>query len=152
MDKKRVLIICTGNVARSQMGEGLLRHFGGDRFEVFSGGLSPSYVRPNAIAVMKELGIDISHHRSKSVNEFVDDEPFDYVITVCDHASEHCPVFPGPAKRIHWSIDDPVAPGGEEAQLAAFRAARDDLKSRIQEFVANEGGTHASGVLGNQKI
>jgi len=85
MHKKRVLIICTGNVARSQMGEGLLRHFGGDRFEVFSGGLVPSYVRPNAIAVMKELGIDISHHRSKSVNEFVDGEPFDYVITVCDH-------------------------------------------------------------------
>ena len=140
IDKKRVLILCTGNVARSQMGEGLLRHFGGDRFEVFSGGLVPSYVRPNAITVMKELGIDISHHRSKSLNEFLETK-FDYVITVCDHASEHCPIFPGPARRIHWSIDDPVAPGGEEAQLNAFREARDDLKSRIQAFIANETGT-----------
>ena len=140
MDKKRVLIICTGNVARSQMGEGLLRHFGGDRFEVFSGGLVPSYVRPNAIAVMKELGIDISRHRSKSVNEFVDDEPFDYVITVCDHAAQHCPVFPGNSKRIHWSIEDPVVIGDDEAQRDAFRAARDDLRSRIQEFIANETG------------
>ena len=148
MDKKRVLIICTGNVARSQMGEGLLRHFGGDQFEAFSGGLVPSYVRPNAIAVMKELGIDISHHRSKSVNEFLDEEPFDYVITVCDHAAQYCPTFPGEAKRIHWSIADPVVIGDDEAQREAFRAARDDLKSRIQDFVANEGGTHASGVLG----
>jgi arsenate reductase len=139
MDKKRVLIICTGNVARSQMGEGLLRHFGGDRFEVFSGGLVPSYVRPNAIAVMKEIGIDISHHRSKSLNEFVD-EPFDYVITVCDHAAQYCPTFPGESKRIHWSIKDPVVIGDDEAQLEAFRSARDDLKSRIQEFVAKEPG------------
>jgi arsenate reductase (thioredoxin) len=139
MDKKRVLIICTGNVARSQMGEGLLRHFGGDRFEVFSGGLVPSYVRPNAIAVMKEIGIDISHHRSKSINEFVD-EPFDYVITVCDYAAQYCPTFPGEAKRIHWSINDPVVIGDDEAQRDAFRAARDDLKNRIQEFVSHEPG------------
>lgn len=132
-DKKRVLILCTGNVARSQMAEGLLRHIAGDRFEVFSAGLLPSYVRPNAITVMKELGIDISHHRSKSLNEFLD-TPFDYVITVCDHASEHCPIFPGTAKRIHWSIDDPVAPGGEEAQLTAFRRARDELKERLEKF------------------
>ena len=132
-NRKRVLVLCTGNVARSQMAEGLLRHMAGDRFEVFSAGLSPSYVRPNAIAVMKELGIDISHHRSKSMNEFLD-TPFDYVITVCDHASEHCPVFPGSAQRIHWSIDDPVAPGGEEAQLAAFRRARDELKERLETF------------------
>ena len=139
MDKKRVLIICTGNVARSQMGEGLLRHFGGDRFEVFSGGLVPSYVRPNAIAVMNEIGIDISHHRSKSLNEFVD-EPFDYVITVCDHAAQYCPTFPGEAKRVHWSIKDPVVIGDDEAQRDAFRAARDDLKSRIQKFVSQETG------------
>lgn len=138
MDKKRVLIICTGNVARSQMGEGLLRHFGGDRFEVFSGGLVPSYVRPNAITVMNEIGVDISRHRSKSLNEFID-EPFDYVITVCDHAAQYCPTFPGEAKRIHWSIKDPVVIGDDEARLDAFRAARDDLKNRIQEFVANEG-------------
>lgn len=138
MDKKRVLIICTGNVARSQMGEGLLRRFGGDRFEVFSAGLVPGYVRPNAIAVMNELGIDISHYRSKSLNEFLETS-FDYVITVCDHAAQYCPTFPGESKRIHWSIKDPVVIGDDEAQLEAFRAARDDLKRRIQEFVANEG-------------
>ena len=135
-DKKRVLIICTGNVARSQMAEGLLRHMADDRFEVFSAGLLPSYVRPNAIAVMNEIGIDISRHRSKSLNEFLD-TPFDFVITVCDHAREQCPIFPGPAKRIHWSIDDPVAPGGKAAQLKAFRCARDELQRRLQSFVAD---------------
>ncbi len=133
-DKKRVLIVCTGNVARSQMGEGLLRHMAGDRFEVFSAGLLPSYVRPHAIAVMHELGIDISHHRSKSLNEFRDAR-FDYVITVCDHAKERCPVFPGPVKRIHWSIDDPVGFGPEAAQLDAFRSARDELQKRLQAFI-----------------
>lgn|SRR5574341_854262 len=137
MDTKRVLVICTGNVARSQMAEGLLRHLGGDRVEVFSGGLFPSYVRPNAITVMKEIGIDISRHRSKSINEFLDTQ-FDYVITVCDSAAQHCPTFPGQAERIHWSIPDPVVTGNEEAQLEAFRAARDDLKSRIEEFVTHE--------------
>ena len=139
-EKKKVLILCTGNVARSQMAEGLLRHLAGDCFEVFSAGLSPSYVRPNAITVMNELGIDISHHRSKSLNEFLD-TPFDYVITVCDHASERCPIFPGPAKRIHWSIDDPVAPGGEAAQLDAFRRARDDMRGRISTFIEQEKST-----------
>lgn len=139
-EKKRVLILCTGNVARSQMAEGLLRHLAGDRFEVFSAGLAPSHVRPNAIAVMTELGIDISHHRSKSLNEFLE-TPFDYVITVCDHASERCPIFPGAAKRIHWSIDDPVAPGGEAAQLEAFRRARNDLRERLLAFVAQEKST-----------
>ncbi len=133
-EKKRVLILCTGNVARSQMAEGLLRHMAGDRFAVFSAGLLPSYVRPAAIAVMNELGIDISHHRSKSLDEFLD-TPFDFVITVCDHATEQCPIFPGPAKRIHWSIDDPVAPGGEAMQLKAFRRARDELQSSLQRFV-----------------
>ncbi len=137
VDKKRVLFMCTGNVARSQMAEGLLRHLAGDRFEVFSGGVIPSYVRPNAIAVMKELGIDISAHRSKSVNEFIDTS-FDYVITVCDYAAQRCPTFPGDAKRIHWSIADPVEIGDDEAQLHAFRVARDDLRNRIQKFVADE--------------
>jgi len=135
--KKRVLFMCTGNVARSQMAEGLLRQVAGDRFEVFSGGVIPSYVRPNAIAVMKELGIDISQHRSKSVNEYVD-ASFDFVITVCDYAAQYCPAFPGDSKRIHWSVDDPVAIGDDEAQLAAFRFARDDLQNRIQDFVRRE--------------
>jgi arsenate reductase len=123
--------MCTGNVARSQMAEGLLRHLAGERFEVFSGGVIPSYVRPNAITVMKELGIDISDHRSKSVNEFIG-TPFDYVITVCDYAAQRCPTFPGDAKRIHWSIEDPVVIGDDEAQLEAFRTARDDLKGALK--------------------
>src|SRR5712691_4507935 len=133
-DKQRVLIICTGNSARSQMAEGLLRHLAGDRFEVFSAGVAPSFVRPQAIAVMNEIGIDISQHRSKSVDEFLD-EQLDYVITVCDHANQRCSIFPGPVQRIHWSINDPVVGGSEEAQLDAFRRARDELQGRLQSFV-----------------
>ena len=106
--KQRVLILCTGNSARSQMAEGLLRHDAGDRFEVFSAGVEASFVRPQAIAVMREIGIDISGHRSKSAEEFTDQE-FDHVITVCDNANERCPAFPGKTKRIHWSFDDPAA-------------------------------------------
>jgi len=135
--KKSVLILCTGNSARSQMAEGLLRHLASDRFAVFSAGTIATFVRPQAIAAMKEIGIDISAHRSKSLNEFLE-EPFDYVITVCDHAAQRCPTFPGSAKRIHWSIEDPVVIGADEAQLEAFRVARDDLKNRIQQFVADE--------------
>jgi len=132
--KKRVLILCTGNSARSQMAEGLLRHLGGDRFEVFSAGVEASFVRPQAIEAMKEIGIDISQHRSKSVKEFLD-EDFNYVITVCDNANQRCPVFPGTVRRIHWSIDDPVVSGSEEAQLDAFRGARDEMKKRILAFI-----------------
>src|SRR6185369_400350 len=101
MKKKTVLILCTGNSARSQMAEGLLRHEAGERFEVFSAGTRPTTVRPEAIAVMIEIGIDISAHRSKSVDEFVGRE-LDHVITVCDHAKEFCPVFPGSTKHLHW--------------------------------------------------
>jgi arsenate reductase (thioredoxin) len=131
----RVLFLCTGNSARSQMAEGLLRSIAGHRFEVFSAGTIRSFVRPQAIAVMNELGIDISHHQSKSVDEFVD-AYFDYVITVCDHANQHCPIFPGQTKRIHWSIDDPVGAGSEAAELVAFRRARDELQERIRTFIA----------------
>lgn len=138
MEKQKVLIVCTGNVARSQMAEGLLRHEAGDRFEVFSGGLHPSYVRPHAITVMREIGIDISGQRSKSVDEFADKE-MDYVITVCDHAAQHCPAVPAKNRRIHWSIEDPVAPGGEEAQLAMFRRVRNDLQQRLRGFVQEVG-------------
>jgi arsenate reductase len=106
--KKRVLILCTGNSARSQMAEGLLRNDAGERFEVESAGTKPGHVRPEAIAVMKEIGIDISKHRSKSVDEFAA-ESFDYVLTVCDSARETCPVFPGHGSRIHHSFDDPAA-------------------------------------------
>src|SRR5208283_5621923 len=123
----RVLILCTGNSARSQMAEGLLRHDGGGRFEVFSAGTKPSHVRLEAIAAMQEIGIDISGQRSKSVDQFAG-QVFDYVITVCDHARESCPVFPATTKRIHWSLEDPAAvQGSEEQRLAEFRRIRDQL-------------------------
>jgi len=134
-ERQRVLFLCTGNSARSQMAEGLLRSIAGDRFEVFSAGTIRSFVRPQAIAVMNELGIDISHHQSKSVDEFVGAH-FDYVITVCDHANQHCPHFPGQTKRIRWSIDDPVGAGSDAAELVAFRRARDELQERIRTFIA----------------
>src|ERR1041384_6319246 len=111
MAKKKILIVCTGNSARSQMAEGLLRHEGGDRFEVASAGTKPTQVRPEAIAVMNEIGIDISQHRSKSVDEFVG-QSLDFVITVCNSAKETCPVFPGDVKRLHWPFEDPAAGEG----------------------------------------
>lgn len=134
---ERVLILCTGNSARSQMAEGLLRHDGGQQFEVLSAGTKPSHVRPEAIKVMGELGIDISGHRSKSVDEFAGQE-FDYVITVCDSVKEQCPIFPGKTKRIHWSFDDPAsAEGDEDARHAVFRRVRDEIRERLKEFISN---------------
>src|SRR5208282_2469590 len=129
--KKRALILCTGNSARSQMAEGLLRHDAGERFEVESAGTKPSSVRPEAIAVMRELGIDISGQRSKSVEEFAG-QRFDAVITVCDSARESCPVFFGSAKRLHQSFEDPAASDGpEEERLAVFRRVRDQLRAYL---------------------
>jgi|ERR1700686_1054811 len=131
--RTKVLILCTGNSARSQMAEGILRDMGDD-FEVASAGVAPGHVRPEAIMVMGELGIDISGHRSKSVDEFLGQE-FDYVITVCDNANEQCPVFPGKTKRIHWSFEDPAAVQGDElSRLAVFRRVRDEIKERLQDF------------------
>ena len=134
-DKKRVLILCTGNSARSQMAEGLFRHEAGGTFEVFSAGTKPSLVRPEAIAVMNEIAIDISGHRSKSVNEF-SGQALDYLITVCDNARESCPVFPGATKRLHWPFEDPASVNGsEEERKAAFRKVRDQIHSRIMVFL-----------------
>ena len=131
MTKKKVLILCTGNSARSQMAEGLMRHEAGDRFEVASAGTHPTELRPEAVAVMKELGIDISSHRSKSVDEFAGRD-FDYVITVCDHARDACPVFPGKAELLHWPFDDPAsATGSEEQRKAQFRRVRDEIRAQI---------------------
>ena len=132
---KKVLIICTGNSARSQMAEGLFRHEAGDRYEVFSAGTKPAQVRPEAIAVMREIGIDISGHRSKSIDEFTG-HPFDNVITVCGNANESCPVFPGRTRRLHWPFADPAtAVGSEEERKAAFRAIRDQIHERIRAFL-----------------
>jgi arsenate reductase len=133
-DKKRVLILCTGNSARSQMAEGLLRQAAGDRFEVESAGIKPGQVRPEAIAVMKELGIDISGHRSKSVDEFAG-RSFDYVLTVCDNAKESCPIFPGHANRLHHNFNDPaVVQGSEEHRLGVFRRVRDEIQTYLKTF------------------
>ena len=138
MIKPRVLFVCTENACRSQMAEGLLRHEAGAAFEVFSAGTKPTQVRPEAVAVMREAGIDISGHRSKSVDEF-EGQDFDYVITVCDNAKQSCPIYPAKTKRIHWSIEDPAAvQGSEEEILAAFRRIRDELRLRLQRFAETE--------------
>ena len=135
-DQKRGLILCTGTSARSQMAEGLLRNDGGPAFEVHSAGTRPSHVRPEAIEAMKEVGIDISGHRSKSVDEFAGQE-FDYVVTVCDNAKESCPVFPGKTERIHWSFEDPAAVEGEwETRLGAFRRIRDEIREKFRSLVS----------------
>lgn len=128
----RVLFLCTHNSARSQMAEGLLRTLGGERFVVVSAGTVATAVRPEASAVMAELGIDIAGQQSKTLEQFVG-EPWDDVITVCDEANAACPFFPGGRKRRHWSTADPSAVTGDEAtRLAAFRAARDSLRARIE--------------------
>jgi len=134
-DKKHVLILCTGNSARSQMAEGLLRHDAGEQFDVESAGIKASSVRPEAIAAMRELGIDISGHRSKNVDE-VEGQQFDYVITVCDNARETCPVFVGTAKQVHQSFEDPPAPlvGTDEERMTIFRRVRDELRAYLRDF------------------
>ncbi|MBV9926297.1 MAG: arsenate reductase ArsC [Acidobacteria bacterium] len=131
---KRVLILCTGNSARSQMAEGWLRALGRGRFEVYSAGTRPSAVRPEAVEAMREVGVDIRSHHSKPVDEFAGRE-FDYVITVCDNARASCPAFPGKAERIHWSFDDPAAvEGGRDERLAAFRRVRDEIGERLRAW------------------
>jgi arsenate reductase len=142
-DRKRVLILCTGNSARSQMAEGLLRHDGGDRFEVESAGVNPSKVRPEAVEAMREVGIDISGHRSKSAEEFVGQD-FDYIITVCDNARETCPVFPGHAERIHRSFEDPPTPGAADPDemMAVFRRVRDEIREWVKGFIQEQAGEH----------
>jgi len=136
--KKRVLILCTGNSARSQMAEGLLRHDAGDRFEVFSAGVDPAVrVRPEAIAVMREVGIDIGGHRPKHVREF-DGQHFDYVLTVCDNAKETCPIFPAATETIHHSFIDPAAFHGSEAeQRELFGKVRDQIRKYLRTFPQN---------------
>jgi arsenate reductase (thioredoxin) len=134
MEKKRVLILCTGNSARSQMAEGLLRHDAGGRFELESAGTKPGQVRPEAIAAMREIGIDISSHRSKHVDEF-QNQSFDYVLTVCDNAQETCPIYPGQTNRIHQNFEDPAAvQGSDEERLAAFRRVRDQIREYLRGF------------------
>jgi arsenate reductase len=139
--KTRVLFLCTHNSARSQMAEGLLRHLGGGRFEAHSAGTEATHVRPLAVRAMEEVGVDISHQESKTLDRYLR-EPFDYVITVCDSANEACPFFPGAKNRLHWSFEDPAAEGPEERRLGIFRMVRDQIKARMERelLVNGEGG------------
>ncbi len=134
----KVLFLCTGNSARSQMAEGLMRSLGLGLWEVKTGGLLPSYVHPLAIRVMEEIGIDISHQTSKSMEQFLN-EDFDYIVTLCDHAAMSCPTFPGQAKRLHWSLEDPAAAVGTiEQRLIVFRKIRDEIKTKIEELLKSK--------------
>jgi len=148
MDRTRVLFLCTGNSARSQMSEAFLRRLGGDRFEVYSAGLELApRVNPYAVRAMAELGYDLSTHYVKYLDEFRGKIEFDYLITVCGHAEETCPFFPGMGQRLHWGFEDPAAfEGDDEAKLARFRQIRDQIKERIEGWLAQDapGGETAS--------
>ncbi|MBC8374537.1 MAG: arsenate reductase ArsC [FCB group bacterium] len=136
--KPKVLFLCTGNSCRSQIGEGLMRHMAGDRYDVFSAGVEPSRIHPMSILVMQEIGIDISHQTSDDVNDYLD-SGMDIVISVCDHAAQTCPTFPGDVQRIHWSLKDPFHGWDvDESKLPDYRKTRDDLKQRIQGFLSSQ--------------
>jgi arsenate reductase len=144
---KRVLFVCTGNKARSQMAEGLLRHLGGDRFEAHSAGTRPSGLAEETVAAMREIGIDVSSQRSKHVDEFAGQE-FDYVITVCDSARQECPVFPGDGKRLHWDVEDPADTEGvapRECRRFGWRGKRSEGTSRGS---SEKNGLRCSGSAG----
>jgi arsenate reductase len=139
LNPTRVLFLCTGNSARSQMAEALLREKAGEHFDAFSAGLEPTQVHPLAIEVMAEVGIDIAAQRSKSLTEYLGKEHFGYLITVCDHAAANCPMFPGVANRLHWSLIDPAAAAGDRSErIEVFRRVRDRLAGLIDEFIADQ--------------
>ncbi len=130
-----MLFLCVHNSARSQMAEGLLRHAAGERFDVFSAGFEAGSVRPEAIEVMREVGIDIADQKNKTVEAFAG-QPFDLVVTTCDEAKEACPLFPGAKWMLHWSFPDPAAIGAPDERLKAFRAVRDGLREKVWELAA----------------
>ncbi len=136
--KLRVLFLCTGNSARSQMAEAFLRNLGGEHFEAFSAGLEPKGMNPLTVLVMEEAGIDLSTQWSKGINEYLGKEHFQFLVTVCAHAEENCPrVWPGVHQRLHWSFEDPAAFEGNQVQkLEKFRLVRDQIRARIIEFIA----------------
>ena len=136
LNKIKVLFLCTGNSARSQMAEAFLRKYAGDRYEVFSAGLEPTVVNPFTIQVMKEIGVNMSTHRSKHLDEYIGKVLFDYLITVCDNAEKKCPFFPGVGIRLHWPFDDPASASGNDAEkLAKFRQVRDQIDPRVREWL-----------------
>ena len=136
--KKNIIFICTGNACRSQIAHGLLESMAGDKFEVFSAGSHPSQVHPMSTKIMEAIGIDISHHTSDFIDDYLK-TGIEIVITVCDNANEICPIFPGNVERIHWSIDDPFE-GWEfdESQIQSFRDTREEIKQRIIKFLENQ--------------
>jgi len=140
MSKQRVLFLCTSNSARSQMAEALLRSYAGDIFEIHSAGLEPKGIKPLAVKVMAEAGIDISHQASKGIEAYLGKTHFHYLITVCDDADQNCPtVWPGVNTRLHWSFEDPAKfEGSEEEKLAKFREVRDQIEERIRQWVVEQ--------------
>jgi arsenate reductase len=133
MPKPKVLFLCTGNSARSQMAEGYLRYVAGDEFEPLSAGIEPKGLNPLAVEAMREIGIDISRQGSKDVGEFLG-QAIPYVITLCDNAKQRCPIFPRTYKFLHWSLEDPAEAGGShEERMAAFRRVRDEIRLRIEQ-------------------
>ncbi len=135
--RSRILFLCTHNSARSQMAEGLLRAIAGDRFEAHSAGTEATHVRALAVRAMDEIGVDITGQESKTLERYLQ-EPFEYVITVCDDANEACPFFPGARNRLHWSLEDPSrAEGSDDERLAIFRRVRDEIRERIEQELVN---------------
>ncbi len=142
MRKAQVLFLCTGNSARSQMAEALLRKYGDEKFEVYSAGLEPSVINPFAVKVLDEIGVDSKGQYSKPLSLYIGKKEFDYLITVCSNADEKCPVFPGMGKRMHWPFEDPAAfQGTEEEKTIIFREIRDQIKGKIQAWL-EELNTH----------
>ncbi|HAL17690.1 MAG TPA: low molecular weight phosphatase family protein [Anaerolineaceae bacterium] len=140
MPKTRVLFLCTGNSARSQMAEAILRKRAGDYFEVYSAGLEPKGLNSNTLRVLNESGIDTSELRSKALTEFIGKQHFGYLITVCSKAEDKCPIFPGMGMRLHWPFDDPADfHGNEEETLAVFREVRDQIDATISEWLGAQG-------------
>jgi arsenate reductase (thioredoxin) len=138
MNKTKVLFLCTGNSARSQMAEVLLRKLAGDDFETYSAGLEPAGLNPYTVRVMEEVGMDMAGHRSKSLKEYLGKAHFGYVITVCAKADRNCPaVFPGMGKRLHWPFEDPAASkGSDEDKLAKFRLIRDQIEQKVKSWLS----------------
>ncbi len=138
MNTTRILVLCTGNSCRSQMAEGLFRHYGGKSVEVFSAGLEPKGVNTRAVAAMKEIGIDISQQTSDHISQYINNS-FDFVITVCDSAAERCPVFPGQGTKLHWPFEDPAdASGSDEEIMSVFRQVRDKMDRKIKSWLAEQ--------------
>lgn len=138
MEKTRVLFLCTGNSARSQMAEALLRKLASDRFEVHSAGLEPTFIHPMTVRVLEEIGIDTSDQYAKPLTEYLGKVHFGYLITVCSKAEKRCPIFPGVGQRLHWPFDDPAAfEGSEEEKLTFFRTIRDQIQTEIQKWLSD---------------